>query len=279
MIQDIAPHKFFNSYSNESPAQDSLIIYFEEQSVLITRENDKIKFPSFSEWKEQNTEFIYLFSIDEISYFLAHTTSKVLLPGYFMENIKLFRTAHPKYTSFAGITAYQLNNWYQAHKFCGKCGDKMIRDTKERMLYCENCHHMEYPKIAPAVIVAVTNGDKLLMSRYANRTFKRYALIAGFTEIGETVEETVTREVMEEVGLRVKNIRYYKSQPWSFSDTLLIGFFAELDGDETIKIDEEELAEAIWMPRREIQAEPDNLSLTNEMILKFKNADGEVENE
>lgn len=132
---------------------------------------------------------------------------------------------------------------------------------------------MEYPKIAPAVIVAVTNGDKLLMSRYANRTSKRYALIAGFTEIGETVEETVAREVMEEVGLRVKNIRYYKSQPWSFSDTLLIGFFAELDGGAAITLDKEELAEAVWVSRADIKVEPDNLSLTNEMILKFKNAD------
>jgi NAD+ diphosphatase len=273
MIQDIAPHKFFNSYSNESPAQESLIIYFEEQAVLITRVNDKIKFPNFSEWKEQNTEFTYLFSIDDVSYFLAHTTSKVLLPGYCMENIQLFRTAFPRYKSFAGITAFQLYNWYQSHRFCGKCGDKMVRDNKERMLFCRSCHHMEYPKIAPAVIVAVTDGDKLLMSRYANRTSKRYALIAGFTEIGETVEETVAREVMEEVGLRVKNIRYYKSQPWSFSDTLLIGFFAELDGGAAITLDKEELAEAVWISREDIQAEPDNLSLTNEMILKFKNAD------
>jgi NAD+ diphosphatase len=78
---------------------------------------------------------------------------------------------------------------------------------------------------------------------------------------------------MEEVGLRVKNIRYYKSQPWSFSDTLLIGFFAELDGGAAITLDKEELAEAVWISREDIQAEPDNLSLTNEMILKFKNAD------
>lgn len=276
MIQDISPYKFNNSYKNWVPRQDSIIIYFKEQSVLIAKMNEEVRFPRLSEWKDQNTEFTYLFSIDDESYYLANTVSKVLLPGYCMENIKLFRTAFPRHTSFAGITAFQLNNWYKTHRFCGKCGDKMVKDTKERMLYCKSCHHMEYPKIAPAVIVAVTDGDKLLMSRYANRAFKRYALIAGFTEIGETVEETVAREVMEEVGLNVKNIRYYKSQPWSFSDTLLIGFFAELDGDATIKLDEEELAEALWMPREEIQVEPDNLSLTNEMILKFKNTDPEV---
>lgn len=110
------------------------------------------------------------------------------------------------------------------------------------MMYCPECRITEYPKISPAVIVGVTHGNKLLMSKYANRDFNKYALIAGFTEIGETIEETVRREVMEEVGLKVKNIRYYKSQPWSFTDTLLFGFFAELDGDETITLDREELA-------------------------------------
>jgi NAD+ diphosphatase len=188
-----------------------------------------------------------------------------------MEDISIFRTALPRYNAFAGITAYQLHNWYENRRYCGKCSSPMVKDTKERMLYCKSCNTMEYPKISPAVIVAVTNGNKILMSRYAQGLYKRYALLAGFTEIGETIEETVAREVMEEVGLRVKNIRYYKSQPWSFSDTLLMGFFTELDGDDTITLDQEELSEAVWIAREDIQVEPDNLSLTNEMILKFKN--------
>ena len=97
----------------------------------------------------------------------------------------------------------------------------------------------------------------------------RYALIAGFAEIGETIEETVAREVMEEVGLKVKNIRYYKSQPWSFSDTLLMGFFAELDGDDRIRLDENELSVAKWCTREEVPAD-DGVSLTREMMRVFK---------
>ena len=93
----------------------------------------------------------------------------------------------------------------------------------QRMLQCPCCANMVFPKIAPAVIVGVTHGDKILMTKYAGREYKRYALIAGFTEIGETAEETVKREVMEEVGLTVKNIRYYKSQPWGFDSNLLLG--------------------------------------------------------
>ena len=148
----------------------------------------------------------------------------------------------------------------------------MKKDQKERMLYCENCHHMEYPKISPAVIVGVTDGNRILMSKYADRDYKKYALLAGFTEIGETIEETVKREVMEEVGLKVKNIRFYKSQPWSFTDTLLMGFFADLDGDSEITLDQEELALAEWFEREEIPVTERNISLTNEMILAFKNS-------
>ena len=125
---------------------------------------------------------------------------------------------------------------------------------------------MEYPKLSPAVIVAVRNGDKLLLSKYAGREFTNYALIAGFAEIGEPIEDTVRREVMEEVGLKVKNIRFYKSQPWSFSDTLLFGFFCDLDGDDTIRLDEEELALAEWQERSQIPDDAYEISLTREMM-------------
>ena len=99
---------------------------------------------------------------------------------------------------------------------------------------------------------------------------KFYALIAGFTEIGETLEETVQREVMEEVGLKVKNIRYYKSQPWSFSSTLLCGFFCEVGGDTEITLDTEELSVGEWFDRDNIPVEDDGVSLTREMIGVFK---------
>ena len=138
------------------------------------------------------------------------------------------------------------------------------------MMKCPDCGNMVFPKIAPAVIVGVTDGDRILMTKYADREYKKYALIAGFTEIGETAEQTVEREVMEEVGLSVKNIRYYKSQPWSFSDTLLFGFFAELDGDPEVHLDEHELALARWCTRDEIP-EDDGVSLTREMMRVFKN--------
>ncbi len=271
MIQDIEPLKFNNSYKEKKPKEDSVILYYKDRSVLVKENYGNISFPTYNEVKDKDRLYTYLFSIDDRDYFLAKSNLGEKLNDYEMKNIQLFRTACPKYLAFAGITGFQLYNWYENNKFCGRCGKELEKDHKERMLHCKCCNNMVYPKICPAVIVGVTNGDKLLMTKYAQGEYKEYGLVAGFAEVGETIEETVKREVMEEVGLKVKNIRYYKSQPWSFSDTLLMGFFVEVDGDISITRDEEELAVAEWIDREDIKVEDTDLSLTNEMILKFKN--------
>ena len=120
------------------------------------------------------------------------------------------------------------------------------------------------------MIVAVTDGDRILLSKYANREYKRYALIAGFVEAGETAEEAVQREVMEEVGLHVKNIRYYKSQPWGIDANLLLGYFAQLDGSDVIHLDRSELAVAEWADRAALAGMDDGFSLTREMMQVFQ---------
>ena len=146
----------------------------------------------------------------------------------------------------------------------------MVHDKHERKMICPACGNGEYPVLSPAVIVGVTNGDKLILSKYEGRNHTRYAMIAGFAEIGETIEETVHREVMEEIGVKVKNLRYYKSQPWSFSGTLLFGFYCDLDGDDTLTVDHSELSMASWFNREDIPDEGDNISLTKEMMMAFK---------
>ena len=128
---------------------------------------------------------------------------------------------------------------------------------------------MVYPRINPAVIVGVIKGDCLLITRYRTG-YGHNALVAGFTEIGETLEQTVEREVMEETGVRVKNIRYYKSQPWGIAQDLLAGFYCDADGDGEIRLNEDELKYAEWVPREEIVLQPNDLSLTNEMMKQFK---------
>lgn len=289
MIQDIAPHQYRNEYRPVPPKKEDFLLCYHENRVLVRETDGMIAFPTFEEAEmyidadRLYGDYTYLFAIDGMRFYLgsglrqdtpAKNEDAVPVCGgecvYTWKDRQIFRDAGPKYLCFAGVTGWQLHRWYENHRFCGRCGGILKKDTKERMLFCPKCRTMEYPKICPAVIIAVTHGNRLLMSKYAGREYKKYALLAGFTEIGETVEETVKREVMEEVGLKVKNITYYKSQPWSFSDTLLMGFFCELDGEEDVTLDEEELALAQWFEREEIPVTPDDVSLTNEMIMAFK---------
>ena len=252
MIQDIAPHIFSNAYAPKRPEATSYALYFDGRTVLAGKDSSVLRFPRFAELNgiEESVyeKAIYLFAIDNDCFYLVHQVPEEQ-PEFELKDIGLFRTSGPRHLAFAGITGYSLYKWYDNHQFCSHCGAKLVHHEKERMLHCQTCNNTEYPKIMPAVIIAVTNGNKILLSKYANREYTRYALLAGFTEIGESVEETVKREVMEEVGLHVKNLRYYKSQPWAFSDTLLMGFFAEVEGDDSITLDREELALAEWFER------------------------------
>ena len=282
MIQDI--HGIYhNEYQELIPEQDDCVMYVQGRSVLMSRDSEQtIRYITYGELREASGGDIstdacrYLFSIENQGitekYFLgnSHMLTPQLMEKYEYRQQNVFRTMKPEDRAFAGITACQLANWYENTQFCGKCGTRLEHDKVERMMKCPKCGAMHYPKISPAVIVAVTNGDKILMTKYAGRDYKKYALIAGFTEIGETIEDTVRREVMEEVGIHVKNIRYYKSQPWSFTDTILMGFYCELDGEDTITMDAHELSVAEWIQRENIPTEYDGISLTNEMIMRFK---------
>ena len=271
MIQEIAPHQFDNAFREAAIREGDYILYYRKREVLVRHGEAGICFPKYEEVDASSCgKAIYLFSIDDQRFFWTDQMDEGLLERYTFENIQLMRQARPKHLAFAAVTGMQLSAWYGSRRFCGRCGGKMLHSEKERMMYCPECHQMEYPKISPAVIIAVTHGNRLLLSKYAGREYKKYALLAGFAEIGETIEETVKREVMEEVGLKVKNFRYYKSQPWSFTDTLLMGFYVELDGDEGITLDRQELAMAEWFEREELPVKYEDCSLTNEMIMAFK---------
>lgn len=276
MIQDIAPHIYHNEYKPVPPTPDSTILAFEGGKILLSqKEKDAdISFPTFQELEGRSenlyTNYIYLFSVDEQRFYLIPELDLSLLPGYQLQDVRVLRTAQPQHLAFAGITGHQLFQWYSKRRFCGCCSRPMIHSKKERMMECPSCGNHEYPVLCPAVIVGITNGDKIILSKYEGRNYNRYALIAGFAEIGETIEETVRREVMEEVGLKVKNLRYYKSQPWSFSGSLLFGFFCDLDGDDTLTVDHEELALAQWVERDKIPDQGNNISLTKEMMMLFR---------
>ncbi len=269
MLHDIQPDIFDNAYRGQTPDANARIVFIQGGGVLIRETEDGICFPLYGELEPTGTEYTYLFAISGLKYFLASEAAEPQ-NGWAYAALMDFRYKKPKTAAYAAAVAAQLHGWYTKNRFCGQCGATMRHDVKERMMRCDNCGNMVFPKIAPAVIVGVTDGDRLLMTKYSGRIYKRYALVAGFTETGEPVEDTVHREVLEEVGVRVKNLRYYKSQPWPFSDSLLMGFFAELDGSDAITLDEDELECAEWIRREDIAVEADGISLTNEMIVAFK---------
>lgn len=266
MIQDIAPHIFHNEFEAPAAAAEDFLLSFDGRQILIYENNGEIELPHVGELNAEGIEF--LFRIDNRSYFFAERLSET--DRYKYKSTHCLRWVRPMWKAFAAATGEQLYRWYSGHKFCGACASPLERSKTERALVCPKCNRIIYPDIAPSVIVAVTDGDRLLMTKYAHGNYKKYALIAGYNEIGEDIEHTVVREVMEEVGLRVKNIRYYKSQPWMFTSTLLLGFFCELDGEDRIRLQEDELSEAVWFKRSEIPVNNSKFSLTNEMIELFR---------
>ena len=275
MLQDMPFGKLENEYCNASPKSGDAVICFREGNVLLKRNpDDTLELPSYDavcRWRGADGEFRYLFRMQQVNYFLwMGKDLDYPDPAFHYEATRQLRQLTSKDVCFGVLTAWHLFVWYRNNRFCGHCGTPTIHDDKERMLRCPGCGNMIFPKISPAVIIAVTHGDRLLLSKYAGRSYTRYALLAGYTEIGETLEQTVQRETMEEVGLRVKNIRYYKSQPWGVDGNVLMGFFCDLDGEETVRLDTEELAMAQWFPRDALPAKDDGISLTREMIRVFE---------
>ncbi len=271
MIQDIAPHIYHNEMSWQTPAPDDCVLLFSEKGEVCAGCTDgHLALPTVRLTGAELQQLQYLFSIDGRAYYLC--TESRPLPGadwqYFSTGA--LRRCIADDTLFACAAAGSLYRWYRNTRFCGCCGARLRKSETERAMVCPECGNVIYPKICPAVIVAVHDGDRLVLTRYRDRPIKHLALVAGFNEIGETIEETVHREVLEETGLRVKNLRFYKSQPWVFTDTLLFGFFAELDGSDRITVQEDELAEANWYPRSEVPADTAHMSLTAEMIEQFR---------
>ncbi|OON86859.1 NUDIX hydrolase [Oribacterium sp. C9] len=268
MIQDIFPSRLKNEYMHvEMRDEDTLIIFDREGRIYLGESGGEISFPDGKEIKPERS--VYLFSLDEQRFFLSLDESNCEKEGFGFYSLREVRGRFSGKEVYGVFTAYHLWKWYADNIFCGKCGERLELDDKERALRCPKCGNIIYPRINPAVIVGVIKDDSLLITRYRSG-FSHNALVAGFTEIGETLEETVRREVMEETGVRVKNIRYYKSQPWGMAQDILVGYYCDAEPDSEISMDEGELKYAEWVKREDIVLQPDNLSLTNEMMRRFK---------
>lgn len=281
MIQEIGAGRFQNQFRQCSPRSGDYVIAFSgkekrDAAVLVEAGQSAIVYPTVGQLKEHaqvnEEDLCYLFSLDEDAFYLWKNWDEMPNASEEWEyrSIRMFRTAEPMELCFAGMTAYHLYVWYRNNRYCGYCGAQNEFGQKERTMVCPSCGHLHFPKICPAVIVAVRNGDSLMTSRYAGREYKGVALLAGFCEIGETPEETVAREVREEVGIRVKNITYFGSQPWGYDRNLLLGYYCDLDGNADIMIDRQELETAGWVKRTDIAENKNLRSLTATMIEAFR---------
>jgi NAD+ diphosphatase len=165
--------------------------------------------------------------------------------------------------------ASQLVDWYKNHRFCGTCGKQTIHHGSERTLVCDNCSLHFFPRISPCAIMLVTKGDQMLLARSSRFKSNFYSCLAGFIEIGETPEETVRREVMEEVNLQVKNVRYISSQSWPFPSQLMLGFLAEYSAGEIVP-EPSEIADANWFDIDSLPKVPsEKVSVAGKLIRTF----------
>lgn len=161
--------------------------------------------------------------------------------------------------------ASQILNWHKGHHFCGRCGGKTVDHESEQAKVCPSCSLIWYPRISPCIIVLISRGHEVLLARSPRFTKGMYSVLAGFIEPGESVESTLRREIAEEVDLRIKNIRYFGSQPWPFPGQLMLGFLADYDSGK-LHIDGIEIIDAGWYHADNLPMIPGEGTIAGRMI-------------
>ena len=263
MLQDI-DQTFDKTYKHLKPKDKDYVLIFGHRTFLARKEGEETLLPTFAQVRK---DVIYLFSLDEKRYFLC--LESLELEGYDYYFVSELKFHSPKEISFIVMNGYHIWDWMKRNRYCGMCGKETHLDDKELMLAC-SCGNCIYPRINPAVNIAIIDGNKLLLARHKRHKKAPYSLLAGFVEYGETLEDTVKREVLEEVGLQVKNITYFASQPWGVAGNLQVGYFCELDGSNDVTVQEDELLDAVWFEREDIPEEISLNSITGTMIYEFK---------
>ena len=164
--------------------------------------------------------------------------------------------------------AQQVVEWHDTHQFCGRCGNEMQDHHVDRAKHCGECGLINYPRLSPSIIVLITKGEEMLLARNAAWPNGMYSTLAGFVEAGESIEQTLHREVLEEVGLRVKNLKYFGSQSWPFPNSLMLGFHAEYDGGDIV-CQEGEIADAQWFRADNLPQIPPKTAISGWLIQEF----------
>lgn len=275
MFQDII-NNYNIEYDSEPVNSCDIILVYSDGKMLYNIDNENnLCLPHYSDLdiKRNTADILFLFSLNGIRFFLWKSEQELKCKNFSYENINRLKSIDASDLLYAAVTGYHYYSFHEENKFCGKCGEKLKHVPDKRCMICDSCGNEIFPKISPAVIVGVIDEktDSILMTRYAKGSYKKLALVAGFAEMGESGEQAAKREAMEETGIEICDLNYYKSQPWGFAQNLLIGYFAKLKGKREIVLDKTELSEALWVKREDVKAQPNSISLTGEMLWKFKN--------
>lgn len=190
-------------------------------------------------------------------------------PGYALVGLRVLHPSVPDELFKAAGTALQKVEWLRTHAFCSKCGHATVRHAEHEAMVCPACGHLHFPRLAPAVIVLIERGREMLLARSPGFTPGVYSTIAGFVEPGESLEDTVHREIWEEVGVQVTDVRYFGSQPWPFPHSLMVGFVARWKSGE-IHIDNKEIEDARWFTPEHLPAAlPSPMSIARRLVDDF----------
>jgi NAD+ diphosphatase len=257
----------FNPPADE-PAS-ALWFIFDKGRLLIKLKNDTCSIPDTSVLKKCKSAIIrkhYLGTLHDRPCFAAEFAGDSIQDAQFaFKDLRgLFGMLEEDLIWIAG-RANQLVNWSQTHRYCGRCGKRTEDKTDERAKICPECGLVNYPRLSPAIIVAVLKNDRILLGRNKRFRLPFYSVLAGFVEPGETLEECVKREIREEVSIAVKNIRYFGSQPWPFPDSLMIAFVADYAGGE-ICTDGSEIIDAAWFAKDNLPQIPPRISIARQLI-------------
>jgi NAD+ diphosphatase len=259
-----------------SPADESPLpcrwFAFSGPRLLVLDEGGTTTVPLATDLAELGLEVLrrqYLGTIDGQGCYAAELAPDVAPPqGMSLQGLRgLFGRLDEVLYSVAG-RAFQIVEWDRTHQYCGHCGSTTEQVAGERAMRCPACGLISYPRVTPAIIVLIRRGDEVLLARAHNFPSAFYSTIAGFVEPGESLEEAVEREVGEEVGVTVKDIRYFGSQPWPFPHSIMIGFTCEYAGGE-ISLEEREIADAAWFTRDNMPHIPPKLSIARKLIDSF----------
>ena len=218
----------------------------------------------FAEYAEQT---VHIHANDEFEHHLVDMQKEVLehdsVRSISMREVAM---AMPKADFQHVAQAWQYAVFLRTHQFCGQCGSRMAKVSWEMAMHCHTCNHRSYPRVSPCIIVAIRHENKLLLAQGERQKQSGFfSILAGFVESGETLEEAVHREVFEEVGVKVKNVEYFSSQPWPFPHSLMVGYLAEYDSGDIV-VDGKEIIEADWFDIDNLPVVPPKFSIAGRLI-------------